>query len=199
VPNPALTVPAGINYRVTVKDTTLGSATNGQEILRYKNVAFVGAGFNFDAYGPSIGNVVPLTGTSTNGSLSVNGDLSVTGSMPAPWGGIKIVDGVSFTTIQSAINAASTTGSVLIPSSYAGSDVYTNPNGVQIIDLRRVNASPSRQRGFINMLTDCGLKGDGSTDDATAAQACLNRTRDGCSGFRPQRLTAPVATFSLQP
>jgi hypothetical protein len=232
VPNPALTVPAGINYRVTVKDTTLGSATNGQEILRYKNVAFVGAGFNFDAYGPSIGNVVPLTGTSTNGSLAVNGNLSVTGSAnisisgnaatataldhnpanctspqlaagvdatgaaegcaTAAPPGQKIVDGVSFATIQSAITAASTTGSVLIPSSYAGSDVYTNPNSIQIIDLR---GKPNRQRGYINMLVDCGLKGDGSTDDATAAQACLNAYPGWLFWFPPTNTTGACSYF----
>jgi hypothetical protein len=107
VPNPALTVPAGINYRVTVKDTTLGSATNGQEILRYKNVSFVGAGFNFDAYGPTIGNVVPLTGTSTSGSLAVNGDLSVTGSFNlANIASIRIANNFAGGDLGAQINAA---------------------------------------------------------------------------------------------
>lgn len=84
-----------------------------------------------------------------------------------------VVDGIAYTTIQAAITAAGTTGSVTIPSSYAGTDTYTNPNGIQIIDLRRLNSSPNRQRGYINMLVDCGLKGDGVTDDAIAANACF--------------------------
>jgi hypothetical protein len=46
------------------------------------------------------------------------------------------VDGRAFTTIQAAITAAGTTGSVEIPASYAGVDTYTNPNGILIVDKR---------------------------------------------------------------
>jgi hypothetical protein len=99
--------------------------------------------------------------------------LPSTGGTGTAIPGQKIVDSISYLTIQAAITAAGTTGSVVIPSSYAGTDTYSNPSGIQIIDLRRVNASPSRYRGFINMLVDCGLKGDGVTDDSTAANACF--------------------------
>jgi hypothetical protein len=85
--------------------------------------------------------------------------------------GVFTVDGSIYTTIQAAITAAGTTGYVTIPSNYAGTDTYTNPNKIQIIDRR---PKPNRQRGYINVLVDCGLKGDGSTDDYASAQACLN-------------------------
>src|SRR5690349_14619779 len=48
VPNPALTSPTGVYYRVTVID----SAT-GQEVLRYSGVTFSGAAFNLDTYAPN--------------------------------------------------------------------------------------------------------------------------------------------------
>src|SRR5262245_52728929 len=48
VPNPANTQPAGIYYRVTVKDTS-----TGLEVLRYTQVTFSGTNFNFDAYAPT--------------------------------------------------------------------------------------------------------------------------------------------------
>src|SRR5437899_2160140 len=42
VPNPATTLPTGIYYRVTVRDTS-----SGLEVLRYTQVAFSGTAFNF--------------------------------------------------------------------------------------------------------------------------------------------------------
>src|SRR5215467_8126728 len=48
VPNPTNTAPAGIYYRVTAKDSS-----TGQEVLRYKQVSFAGASFNFDNYAPT--------------------------------------------------------------------------------------------------------------------------------------------------
>jgi hypothetical protein len=79
VPNPASTSPAGIYYRVTVKDTS-----TGQEVLRYPQVSFSGATFNFDNYAPTnLGSFAPLTGTSVSGNLNVAGNLSVTGTFNA--------------------------------------------------------------------------------------------------------------------
>ena len=79
VPNPANTQPAGIYYRVTVKDTS-----TGLEVLRYTQVTFSGTTFNFDAYAPAnLGNFAPLTGTSVSGNLSVSGNATVTGSSAA--------------------------------------------------------------------------------------------------------------------
>ena len=49
---------------------------------------------------------------------------------------IIFVDGIQYLTIQSAITAASTTKTVVIPPTYAGLDSFTNPDSITIIDLR---------------------------------------------------------------
>jgi hypothetical protein len=80
VPNPANTLPSGIYYRVTVKDTSTGA-----EVLHYTGVTFSGTSFNFDTYTPVLPGVslAPLTGTSVAGNLGVSGNISVTGSLTA--------------------------------------------------------------------------------------------------------------------
>ena len=77
VPNPANTLPTGVYYRVTVKDSS-----TGQEVLRYTQVSFTGAAFNFDNYAPlNLGTPAPLSGNSVAGNLSVTGNVSATGSL----------------------------------------------------------------------------------------------------------------------
>jgi hypothetical protein len=77
VPTPAATSPAGIYYRVTVKDSS-----TGQEVLRYTGVTFAGATFNFDNYAPvNLGSFAPLTGNSVSGNLSVTGNVAATGTV----------------------------------------------------------------------------------------------------------------------
>ena len=77
VPEPAHTSPAGIYYRVTVKDSS-----TGQEVLRYSLVSFTGATFNFDNYAPlNLGNFASLTGNSVSGNLSVSGNVAATGTV----------------------------------------------------------------------------------------------------------------------
>lgn len=79
VPNPAATLPAGIYYRVTVKDSS-----TGQEVLRYTQVSFTGASFNFDTYVPlNLGTPAPLSGNAVTGNLSVSGNVSATGTVTA--------------------------------------------------------------------------------------------------------------------
>lgn len=79
VPNPVNTAPAGIYYRVTVKDVN-----TGQEVLRYTQVSFTGATFSFDNYAPlTIGQFAPPSGNAVNGNLSVSGNMSITGSLAA--------------------------------------------------------------------------------------------------------------------
>lgn len=133
-----------------------GSASSGQVPLAATATALAANGTN--CTGAKLPNGVDASGAAENCTFATPGQ--------------QIVDGVINANIQAAVTAASTTGSVLIPSNYAGTDVYTNPNGIQVIDLR---GKPDRYRGFINMLTDCGLKGTGisSDDDAAAAQACF--------------------------
>jgi hypothetical protein len=68
VPNPALTAPANINYRVTVSD-------NIRVLLTYTGVQFTGATFNFDNYIPSAGFPVGVSAD----TLTIR-QLNVTGS-----------------------------------------------------------------------------------------------------------------------
>jgi hypothetical protein len=77
VPNPASTLPSGIYYRVTVKDSS-----TGQEVLRYSGVTFAGATFNFDNYAPvNLGSFAPLSGNSVSGNLAVSGNIAATGTV----------------------------------------------------------------------------------------------------------------------
>jgi hypothetical protein len=140
--------------------------------------------------------VVHKAGDSMTGALTLSADPTASlqaatksyvdthagGSVP----GQITVDGVNFPTIHSAIVAAGTTGSVLIPANYSGTDTDPNPNKIQVIDLR---GKPNRQRGYINVLTDCGLKGTGNPadDDAAAAQACLNAYPSWTFWFPPTK------------
>jgi len=107
VPNPAQTTPAGIFYRVIVRDTS-----TGLEVLRYTQVTFNGATFNFDNYAPlNIGQVSPPAGTAVNGNLSVNGNLTITGSFSAGSFGLLGVTGLG-------INAAANNNAVNGPSGW---------------------------------------------------------------------------------
>jgi hypothetical protein len=77
VPNPAATLPSGIYYRITVKDSS-----TGQEVLRYTGVSFTGATFNFDNYAPvNLGSFAPLSGNSVSGNLAVSGNVAATGTV----------------------------------------------------------------------------------------------------------------------
>jgi hypothetical protein len=120
-----------------------------------------------DNSGSKRDDISPVYGTTAN-TVAQGNDSRIVNALQIA--GAKVVDGVTYANIAAAITAAGSTGIVIIPPGYAGTDVYTNTNSIQIIDLR---GKPDRYRGFINVLTDCGLKGDGVTDDSTAAQACF--------------------------
>jgi hypothetical protein len=93
VPNPANTQPAGVYYRVTVKDTS-----TGQEVLRYTAVTFAGATLNFDSYQPNLpgASLNPPSGNSVAGNLSVSGNLSVTGTVSGNLGVTGSVNAPAF-------------------------------------------------------------------------------------------------------
>ena len=77
VPNPTNTLPPGVYYRVTVRDSS-----TGQEVLRYTQVSFAGTSFNFDNYAPlNLGTPAPISGNSVTGNLSVTGNISATGTL----------------------------------------------------------------------------------------------------------------------
>lgn len=72
VPNPANTLPQYVKYEITVKN-------GSQTYIDYKEVAFTGSPFDFDAYSPGAFN--PISGYTVSGNLGVNGNLSVTGTV----------------------------------------------------------------------------------------------------------------------
>lgn len=68
-----------------------------------------------------------------------------------------------FSSIQDAITAAGTAGSVTIPAAYAGTDTYTNPNGVLVIDQRQQTTEIANLTAFMTpWLTKLGASSGGN-------------------------------------
>jgi hypothetical protein len=122
---------------------------------------------------------VPLSGGNMTGALvtpSVNGVQSP-------------VAGSSQTTLQAAMNSAGTSGAMEIPPAYAGSDGFTNPNGVFVTDLR-----PSGAQQMERSVKEFGAVCDGATDDTNALQAALNYAQT-----HGVALTIPQGTCKTRP
>ena len=102
---------------------------------------------------------VPLSGGNMTGALvtpTVNGVQSP-------------VAGSSQTTLQAAVNSAGSSGAVEIPPTYAGSDGFTNSNGIYVTDLRTTGAQQTERS-----VKEFGAVCDGVTDDTNALQTALN-------------------------
>jgi hypothetical protein len=79
VANPALTTPVNILYRLTINV--------GSQVIYYcKGASFSGATFNFDTFVcPTV--ILPPSGGSVNGPLTINGALIITGGCTGCGGG----------------------------------------------------------------------------------------------------------------
>ena len=110
-----------------------------------------------------------------NGSLVQK--LARQGDTPITLGAVRYAS--QFANIQAAITDAGTNGSVVIPGDYNGTDSFTNPNNIQVMDMR---GDASGYRGFYNV-RDFGATPDDTTDDWAAIQAAINAASAGAGPF----------------
>jgi len=105
-----------------------------------------------------VATAVPLAGGNMTGALTT----------PAVNGVQAPAIASAQTTLQAAMTAAGTNGAMVIPPTYAGTDTFTNANGVKVTDLRSGGAQQAERS-----VKEFGAVCDGVTDDTNALQAAL--------------------------
>jgi hypothetical protein len=110
-----------------------------------------------------------------SGSLAQK--LGRQGDTPVTMSGMRFA--TQFANIQATVTDAGTNGTVVIPSDYTGTDAFTNPNKVQVMDMR---GDASGFRGLYNV-RDFGAKPDDTTDDWAAIQAAIDAASTGTSPY----------------
>ncbi|MGP8253609.1 MAG: hypothetical protein ACLQHF_16390 [Terracidiphilus sp.] len=120
-----------------------------------------------------VATAVPLAGGNMSGPLTAPGV-----------NGIEVPAGTQQTTLQATINAAGSNGAMEIPPTYAGTDTFTNPDGVRVTDLRTSVAQQIERS-----VKEFGAVCDGVTDDTNALQSAINYAQ-----ARGVALTIPEGT-----
>ena len=109
----------------------------------------------------------------------------VSGSPAKPWPSIKnlcFVDGLKYSTLESAMRACGATGVVVIPPTYAGMDALENRKGIPVWDFRH----SQRPEGF-TPVTDFGAKGDAATGADGASEMGSATFRAASGSFTSDR------------
>jgi hypothetical protein len=110
-------------------------------------------------------------------SSAVSQKLSRMGDTPITMAGMRFA--TQFPSIQAAVADAGTSGTVVIPSDYQGTDSFTNPNNVPVIDLR---GDASGNRGVYNVRDFGAVPGD-NVDDWAAIQAAIDAASVGAGPY----------------
>ncbi len=104
--------------------------------------------------------------------------------------GIRVVDGLVYTTIQAAINATGSTGCVIIPPGYAGTDAYTNSTGCSIDDRRVVNGLFENRIGSV-------IAPSFPVTDYPGGHDLVLRTRGSADSYREHLVTRATTAATL--
>ncbi len=107
----------------------------------------------------SFAQALPLAGGTMTGALGT----------PAVNGVASPVSGTAQTNLQTTVNAAGSTGAMIVPPTYGGTDSFSNPGGVRVEDWRTGGAQQHARN-----VKEFGAVCDGSTDDTAALQAAIN-------------------------
>lgn len=101
------------------------------------------------------------------------------------------VDGLKYSTIESAMSACSGTGVVVIPPTYAGTDSPENPTRIPVWDFR----NSQRPEGF-TAVTDFGAKGDAATGTDGISEMGSTTFTAASGSFRAGRDEGKVITIT---